>query len=485
MRADFLRQLRVLQRSVGITEKEMRAIDRARDAELLPPSDDRFWRLQIEQIPPFESGDLDELAATGLERLLARVKPGWLRKQGDNPYRLRSAYLNHPLHFVNGVRLGFNLDVNGPQRFARMMLVTQDHLAGRDDLDFFSAAMFVPEIAQLGNSLDEIKELGPEADRKLAALPSMPNELVSATIYELLVGAACVRKGLELTMVPEHRSNRVPDYQITNVGPILGAIECKRRVGLTLYELDEAQHIEQLYRTVRPTLLARGLHGSIEVCFNQPVKSVSREKFREVVMVAVDKDCKGPTHTDWGLLSFRELPYLRSIRKTRLYSPEYLRTVFDWDVLQDDWDGLICEVEPPIEVAVEIFKAPLSLKWRCESEEALTKKARGITSLWTSAIKQIPPGEIGFIYVAYPEGARPAIADARTSHILKTMNEIWHRWTIRVPVTVVNRLYPRALGPGSPDLIESVLPGAAAGQEYWLKRLPCKIFTDTRPVKSV
>ena len=80
-----------------------------------------------------------------------------------------------------------------------------DHLAKRDDLDFFSAAMFVPQIAQLGNSLDEIKELGPEAERKLAALPSMTDEMVSATIYELLVGAACVRKGLELTMVPEDR----------------------------------------------------------------------------------------------------------------------------------------------------------------------------------------------------------------------------------------------------------------------------------------
>ena len=31
------------------------------------------------------------------------------------------------------------------------------------------------------------------------------------------------------------------------------------------------------------------------------------------------------------------------------------------------------------------------------TEEALTKRSRGIGSLWTNAIKQIPPGEIGLV----------------------------------------------------------------------------------------
>jgi hypothetical protein len=278
-------------------------------------------------------------------------------------------------------------------------------------------------------------------------------------------------------MVPENRTRRVPDYQIANLGPIAGAIECKRRLGLTLYEIEEAQYIEDLYGAVRPLLHDRGLHGSLEICFRVPVRSVSRGPFTEAVIAAVENAREEETRTEWGLLTFRELPFLRSIDRTRLYSPDFLRDVYDWDILQDRWDGLLCEVESPNEVAVEIYKMPLCLKWRSESEQAITKKARGITSLWTSAIKQIPPGEIGFIYVAYPEGARPAIADARTSHILKTMSEIWHRWTIRVPITVVNRLYPRSLGPGSPDLIESVLPGAAAGEEFWLKKVPWRVFT--------
>src|SRR4029077_7173313 len=124
-----------------------------------------------------------------------------------------------------------SLNPEGPQRFARMLLGTDDHLAKRPGLDFFSAAMFVPGIGLLGNRLDEIRELGPEAERKLAALPSMSNDMVAATIYELLVGAARVRKGLRLVMAPENRARKVPDYQITGLGPIPSAI-CNPRLSL-------------------------------------------------------------------------------------------------------------------------------------------------------------------------------------------------------------------------------------------------------------
>jgi len=57
------------------------------------------------------------------------------------------------------------------------------------------------------------------------------------------------------------------------------------------------------------------------------------------------------------------------------------------------------------------------------------------------------------------------------------MQESWHRWYVRIPVTVIDRLYPRPVGGGVPDLIESSLPGAAKGNEVWLTYLPWLIFT--------
>lgn len=338
--------------------------------------------------------------------------------------------------------------------------------------------MFVPEIAVLGNSLDEINQLGPEAQHKLATLPTLPDESVTATIYELLVGAASIRHGLSLTMIPEDRAAKVPDFRINSFETIPAVIECKRRLGLTNYELDEARQIETFYFPIRQYLHDHAIHGVIEASFAVEIQTVAREAFATDVinMVRTDRD-SDTTPTSWGTLAFRRLAYYDTFRPTRLYSPNYLQRAFHWEPLQEAWDGLLCEVEPPSTVSVDSFRAPRCIKWRSESDTALTKKSRGILSLWTSALKQIPPGEIGFIYIGYPEGSRPRIADARTQHIISSMEEAWHRWFVRVPVTVINRLYPRMLGDGDPDLIESVIPGVAKGQEHWLSKVTWNVFT--------
>jgi len=477
LQAEFLREVRHLQRSAGISEAEIRAIERAYESERLPRDTGGYWHNQVLQAR--SSDDLDHEAAVGLESLLRRVDPKWLRAQAEKPYRLQDSFLIEPLHLVSGVRVGVTSDSAGPQRFARMLLLCDDHLKKDWDLDFFAAAMFVPEAAMLGSSVREIDALGPEAQRKFAALPSMTDSDVTATVYELLVGSACLRRGLDVEMVAEDRAQKVPDYRITGLGAIPGAIECKRRLGLTQYELSEAAHVAALYESVRWLLWERRAHCSIEVSFHLPVRLVCDDDFAADVRTALGR---GEGHeagaTRWGTLAVRPLPYSGDVPLTRLYSPDFLQRVFGWDPMQVEWDGLLCQVRPPATISVESFRMPVCMKWKSESEEALTKRARGITSLWSDAVKQIPDGEIGFVYVGYPEGARPSVADARTQHILASMGKFWHRWSVRVPATVINRLYPRAVGGGCPDLIESAIGGAGEGQEFWLTKLPWLVFTN-------
>jgi len=208
------------------------------------------------------------------------------------------------------------------------------------------------------------------------------------------------------------------------------------------------------------------------------VRTVTAEDFaRDVLDNANSHHDQNTVVTNWGTISISRLPYYDTIARTRLYSPQFLQEVFQWLPKQNEWDGILCEVEPPPRITVQHYRAPRCMKWRSESQSALTKKSRGISSLWNSAIKQIPPGEIGFIYIAYPEGSRATIADARTQHILKALEEAWHRWYVRIPVTVIHRIYPRALGHGNPDLIESTIPGVARGQEHWLTKVPWMILT--------
>jgi hypothetical protein len=199
------RELRRVQQLVGVSESQLRALEKAKVARFQKPdTEKKLWRSEIEYV--HGSHDLDELAATGLTQLLRLVPAAWLRTEAQKIHRLDATFLT-PLHLVNGYRVGYGPMHDGPQRFARMLLVTQDHLNKRWDLDFFSAALLVPEVAVLGNSLNEIRALGPEAERKLAALHRMSDDEVSATVYELLVGAACVRMGRSITMVADSPAN--------------------------------------------------------------------------------------------------------------------------------------------------------------------------------------------------------------------------------------------------------------------------------------
>lgn len=413
-----------------------------------------------------------------IEALTRLIDPAWLARQAQRPYRLGPSFLEQPLHLVSGTRIEPPDDTPGPQRLARMLLVCRDFLRGEPSLDFFNAATLVPEVAILGTSLAEIHALGPEAQRKLAALPTMDDDHTAATVYELLVGAACIRKGLDIQMVPEDRTRKVPDYRLNTLGAVPSAIECKRRLGLTSYERGEAQCVDMLYKTVRATLRTQGHHCAIEAVFSIPLSRVSPTAFHDDVLRASNQHDDHQQPTSWGTLAVRRLPFSDDLPPTTLYSPDYLERVFRWAPNQGDWDGLLGEVEVPLRINVKSFKMPMCLKWRSESGEALTKKARGITSLWADAVKQLPDGEIGFVYIAYPEGARPVIADARTRHILTFMaRESWHRWSVRVPATVISRLYARALGSGMPDLIENSLPWVVKGQEFWLTTLPLMVLT--------
>jgi hypothetical protein len=469
--AQLARVIAQAQELIGVSEDEIAAFEEAQ----LPPSDDSWWVDQILATPPSEY--LDDFCHEALAALLKTIDRRWLKQEAAHPYRLNDGFLASPLHLVAGTRLPTREEPAPPQRFAHMLLVALDHLAKRDDLDFFAAASFVPGLTALGRRLDLIPGLGPEAVRKFENLPLATAEEVPSTIYELLVGTACSAKGLETEMLRTSKTGKSPDFRLHNVR-VPAVVECKRRLGLTHYELAEAGAVQRLYGPLREIARIGGFHGALEVCFRVPIETVEIDNFLGVVTPLLNHwaDTEG-TGASWGDVSYRRLSFVGKLAETRLYSPNFLERVFGWSPPGNEWDGLLCEVEPPKSIRVRTFRNPFCLKWRSESEEAITKKARGITSLWAKAATQIPSGELGFIYIAYPEGQRSEVADARTRHILEATASLYHRWSIQIPVTMVGRLFARSLGSGEPDLIESVLPLASQGGKHWLAELPAQVIT--------
>ena len=129
---------------------------------------------------------------------------------------------------------------------------------------------------------------------------------------------------------------------------------------------------------------------------------------------------------------------------------------------------------------VERAELPFLLKWASNSPAALKAKLQTIKTLWIEAVNQIPTGEMGLIYLAYEEGHRPSLADARTDAIRELASTIYFkRQSIAVPMTLASRLYPNVIKEGRPDFIESTLPLAGGDLDnyiFWTQEMPTSVF---------
>lgn len=364
-----------------------------------------------------------------------------------------------------------------PQRFAQMLLLCEDLLKGRHDIDMFDGPMLVSEAASLGASLLQIGQLGPEAEKKLKSLPKENAREVASIVFELLVKAACVNSGLSAEMLPASNKQKTPDFRVHGlVVPMV--VECKRRLGLNDYAEMEARHVERLYAAAQE-LIDRH-HPLVEVIFTHEVSTISEQAFVEAVSTLCESwDDVVESTTPWGVIRLRRLPNICECSETRVFSPVFLQQVFDWNHVESDWDGLLCQISPTYNPVVNKVSWPRGVKWRCDAGASVLKKARGLTSLWADAVRQIPAGEMGCVYIAYTEGMRAALADARTQHLIDTVRnkDLFHRDSVRVPLTVIDRLYPQALGNGGLELIESIIPMTMDGYDFMLDDWPLRVFT--------
>ncbi len=472
LKTEQRRGLEHLNLEFGIDEEWLRRFEEAQRPEFGRD----YWNSDIQQVP--STVRLEDVVAAGLEQLLPTVDADWLQEQSRLRYRQRydaAEGSDCRLHLVGRQRLSSTLTSQRPQRLAHMLLTSKDLLAGRHDIDFFDGPMLVSEVAGLGAALPLIRELGPEAITKLHALSTMTERDVVSTVYELLVGAACVWMGRAMEMLPTS-SNKTPDFRVHDL-TVPMVVECKRREGLSKYAEAEARHVERLYEAAAEMFERH--HLLVEVDFKTDVAAVSGDDFAKLVELLCESwEDEVQEDTTWGTMTLRRLPIVRRCSATRVFSPVFLGEVFGWNHVDSEWDGLLCEIEPIRSPVVSDIRGARGLKWRYDCETARTKKARGLTSLWGGAVGQIPSGEMGCVYIAYTENMRTAHADARTQFLMDTVKkrDLFHRGTIRVPLTVISRLYPQPLGNGGLEMIESVVPMTLDEFDHILEDFPTQVF---------
>jgi hypothetical protein len=439
-------------------------------------TEERYDRRDFSSHEIESTNTIETILSESIEKVKARVNIKWLHEEAKKNYRLNYDFLNQPLSIVRGLRI--ESEYRNIHRFAQGILVSEDFLNEHTLYDFFAGAMLVPQLASFVSKIEALNEISGDVNERLKSLWMSDSSLADPTIYELLVAASCVHKGLKLEFIPA-RYEKTPDLRVHDFYVPL-VIECKRKQNITEYEKNECAILYKIFMRLHEACLRKGLTGIFvleskaeaeKLPIGQIVDCALRQQFSYLP--------KKPVNYDWGHISFIELPRSMKISPTKLYSPNFLSQVFGWSTDVPEYDGIICKVTSPEDFFLDFVKAPVALKWTISNPDAIRKKARTISSLFGDAMKQVPVGEAGIIYVCYQEGTRPEVADDRTNFMLQEFREWRHNAGILVPISYVNRLYPRPLDDGSPDLIENTLRLCSEnyGDPVWFTQFPSSVFT--------
>ena len=446
---------------LGVTEEDLQAIEAERQFRT-PGHPDLILRSELtsENITPTKT--IEDVLPSALDSLLHIVDTRWLRSQEGSHSRLSGSYLREELSIISGSRFTY-------KQSSQPFCPTSAHRTGfcqrASSLRLLAGAQSVPVIAALGSALDALKEVKGDVDGRLRSLCRTHSSFVDSTIYELLVAAACVECGRTVEFLQPDNVGKTPDIRLHDVH-VPFVIECKRRSSLIGYEQEEELQARRMYRAAYAECQQIGISGVLEARIDCELSELSHRQFandvRRLVLYGMHRR---PVQFGWGSLAFRELPRRVSVPPTRLYSPNFLKAVFDWNTELPDFDGMLCRVDPPDDLVTDKAENALAMKWTSTSDTALIKKTRPIGALLGKAIKQVPIGEMGAIFMCFQEGAIPEVSDQRTHRIKEELYGWGHNWGIRVPEMRVNRLFPRPVNDSLPDLIENVFHFSAADSD--------------------
>ncbi len=470
--AAFRDILKRVQDATGIPEEVFEALS-APDLDFDPVNRTRRSQLTVDQVETTSS--IDDALPNALGALLRQIPAGWLEEESAERFRLPVHDIGRPVSIVKGVRP----ESESPpgHRLRQAIQIARDFLSENARYDHFGGAMLVPQIARLGGRLGILAEVA-NSEERITNLWRKPAE-VDTTTYELLVAAALAEKGRQPSFIPETQE-KTPDIRCVDPFPLV--VEIKRRQALAEYEQQEEGVMRSLFARLETEARRRGLYGVFELRLTLEVELLDPEEIvAKAMLQRLTPHPDKPLPYPWGSVAFREVPRRIALPEpTKAYSPDMLGYAFDWNSDLPQWDGLVCKAATAEGVMVDEVCDGIALAWSNFSPAAVNKRSRPPTSLFGSATKQMPGGEFGIVYLAYNEGAREEIADLRVQQVADRLNAWEHSAMFRIPVSFLTRLYPRALGSGRPDLIESTInfySEVSGGEPWFFEAYPSRIFT--------
>jgi hypothetical protein len=447
------------------------------EGQVPPPTGDPFPAIARETVmggAPAASAFVEDHLPDALALIDLHAPKGWLEREPAHLFRLPEVDDGEPISIVKGVRL----ESERPKghRLRQAVRLALDYLDGDARYDHFAGALAVTQLAQLGARADALRGVAGSRDRIQALFSGADTD---ATMFELLVAAACAARGRDMSFV-EATEKKSPDLRCNDKFSMV--VECKRSKALSDYEVAEEARMRDLFRRLHASCLDRGQFGRFDVELTVEATAVNLDAVAsKCALQRLAAHPGSPLEYPWGTVAFHELPRrIRLAEMTKAYSPAMLEFAFGWDMETPEWDGLVCKVAHPPAGTLDVAQSPVALAWRVVAQEAVIKRSRAPVGLFGKAMTQIPRGEFGLVYVAYAEGARADIADNRTKALMDRIGDWEHDGGIRVPAAFLVRQYPIPTDYGNPGVVEStvrMLSRESGGDEWIFREYPSAIYT--------
>jgi len=440
------------------------------DKKTGPKFDSSFWKSEITTTKT--TGFLEEALERGLDKLLTQLSPHWLKRQ----YALAQAELNRrnamPFMLIGNAR---QEGITSPHYLGYALFLTDLFLNKKPEIEVYDAALLIPMIAALCDRLDGIHAVK-GGKENLQEMLRKPNGEFRGKLYELLVAGRAAQKGYDVEFIatgPEVS----PDLRIHNLGVPL-VIECKFQSQWSETEQKEIGALRAIFDSLCEEYVRHGMTAAVELTFVTRIADVRPELVLRDTKVQLDSLIPyGKCDAEWGTFEVLPLdPEVEWNEPTRLFSPNYLSHVFRWNA-DEQWDGICASVQDKGSLVTQRARLPFCVKWRLVHKADEWAKARDVMRSLQEAANQVPVGEIGCLYVGFEDSHRGALADLRTRRNIDRLPNFHHRKRgANIAHLLLNRLYPRALGDGKPDLVESCIPVSQGQADEWPDFLPTTVF---------
>lgn len=436
----------------------------------------RYWKNELQQQVVPITAYIEDSLERGLDCLISRLPLPWWKEQLALREVAGSAHLRDSLELYGGVS-GMRLPVP-IHRYAYGLMLARESLEKREDFDIYSGSLLVPSIAALCALLPPLHEVSGGLT-KLDELCLAPSDEVDSRLYEILVAARAALLGRSIEFL-KAGAELTPDLRVHDL-PFPAVVEIKRQSRLSAHESAEFRIMQDVFRRLTNAHARRSLIGTLTVVAQHTMEDVGVKTIAEAALRCTSGLNPYSSLTEaWGTLSFSPLsPVVELTQSTRIYSPDFLQGVFGWNAETTEYDGICAIIANNRAMLVNRADLPFCIRWRSDAEEAVSRKARSLASQLSEAMRQIPVGETGFIYLAYEETHRASIADSRTKKVLEqTASWEIRKRAINPQLIVVDRLYPGALHEGRPNLVESAMPTGFTEDNVWAGVMPLAVFID-------